>query len=407
MTAQTDKVKTAKKRATNGTTSPPAAAILASIPQPLLTIRKSGHIEHVNLAAEEFFGTSLLVGRQIETFVPFTSPLLALIQQVFISRNPVNEYDIELGMPHKGRRFVDVQVTLIAQGQEQGEGQEQGQGDESEQVLVLIRPRSIASKIDQQLTHRGAARSVSGMAAMLAHEIKNPLSGIRGAAQLLETELDDDNRRLTNLICSETDRLANLVDRFEIFTEPPKDISEEINIHTILQHVCGLAKSGFAKNINIREIYDPSLPPLKGNKDQLIQAFLNLVKNAAEAVDRENGEIILMTGFRPGLRLALPGEARRESKGETRRESTSKNKRTSLPFIISIIDNGAGIAPDLQPIIFEPFVTDKPNGTGLGLALVAKIISDHGGVIECDSRAGQTIFRVLMPMASPIDSPDN
>ena len=235
---------------------------------------------------------------------------------------------------------------------------------------------------------------------MLAHEIKNPLSGIRGAAQLLETELDDDNRRLTNLICSETDRLASLVDRFEIFTEPPKNIGEEVNIHTILQHVSELAKSGFAKNIKIREIYDPSLPPLKGNKDQLIQAFLNLVKNAAEAVDRENGEIILMTGFRPGLRLALPGENR----GENRRENTSKNKRTSLPFIISIIDNGAGIATDLKPIIFEPFVTDKPNGTGLGLALVAKIISDHGGVIECDSRPGQTIFRVLMPMASPIGS---
>lgn len=364
-------------------------SILANLPQPILAINADEQISYVNLAGEEFFATShlMLLGRKISDMVPFGSPLIALIEQVSCHGHSVNEYAMDLGTPRQGRKqLVDVQVSSLME-------------DETRYVLLMIQQRSIASKIDQQLTHRGAVRSVSGMAAMLAHEIKNPLSGIRGAAQLLEPDLSEQDKELTVLICNETDRIVRLVDQLEVFTDTPKDFSDEVNIHTVLNHVRQLASTGFAKNITIKEIYDPSLPLLKGNKDQLIQVFLNLVKNASESINeaiREAekkgarkilGEITLQTAFRPGVRLALP----------------DKGKRVSLPLEFCVSDNGGGISEDLKSIIFEPFVTGKSSGTGLGLALVAKIIGDHGGVIECDSEPGHTLFRVLMPVAGGAD----
>jgi len=240
----------------------------------------------------------------------------------------------------------------------------------------------MADKIDRQMTHRGAARSVSGLAAMLAHEIKNPLSGIRGAAQLLETAVGDEDRALTRLITDETDRIVALVDRMEVFADDRPISRAPVNIHVVLDRVKAIARNGFARHLKITEEYDPSLPPVLGNRDQLVQVFLNLVKNAAEAVGAgQGGEIRLSTAFRPGIRLAVPGT----------------RDRVSLPLEFCVHDNGPGVADDLIPILFDPFVTTRTNGTGLGLALVAKIVGEHGGVIECDTSPRGTTFRVLMP----------
>jgi two-component system, NtrC family, nitrogen regulation sensor histidine kinase GlnL len=242
--------------------------------------------------------------------------------------------------------------------------------------------------IERQLTHRAAARSVSGLAALLAHEIKNPLSGIRGAAQLLEPGLKEDDRALTQLICAETDRIRNLVDRMEVFGDERPLGTEPVNIHQVLDHVKRLAETGFLGNARITVEFDPSLPPVPGNRDKLIQAFLNLVKNAAEAIaeGREPGDragrIVLRTAFRPGMRLAVPGTG----------------ARVSLPLMIEVEDNGPGVPDSLKPHLFDPFVTTKRTGSGLGLALVAKIIGDHGGVIECESVPRHTAFRVLLPL---------
>jgi two-component system nitrogen regulation sensor histidine kinase GlnL len=223
------------------------------------------------------------------------------------------------------------------------------------------------------------------MAAMLAHEVKNPLSGIRGAAQLLEQDADEAGRELTQLICDETDRIVALVNRMEAFSEHTTISRGEVNIHEVLDRVRKVAQSGFARHTAIREEYDPSLPPVHGDRDLLLQVLLNLVKNAAEAVPANGGEIVLTTAYRHGLRFAAPG-------GDGRRH---------LPLMVSVADNGAGIPEDLMPHLFDPFVTTKRNGTGLGLALVAKVIGDHGGVIEFDSQPRRTVFRVFLPIFAP------
>ena len=348
--------------------------VLDAIPQPVISVAADGFIHYANFAAQEFFGSSLMILRKltISQVAPFGSPVVGLVDKCLREGVSFNEYGLDLAGPTMGNdRMVDMHVAPL-------------ETPEGSLALVVVQPRSIAHHIDRQLTHRGAARSVSAMSAMLAHEIKNPLSGIKGAAQLLETDVSAENVELTQLICSETDRIAGLVDEFEQFTETHADLESSVNVHAVLENVRLLAHNGFGKHVKFIENYDPSLPLVLGNKDLLTQVFLNLVKNAAEAVDGKKGEVRLTSAYRPGVRLSVPGRAR----------------PVSLPLEFCIIDNGNGVPEDIKAHLFDPFVTTKSNGSGLGLALVAKIIGDHGGTIECDSQPGKTIFCVRLPIAT-------
>ncbi len=337
-----------------------------------LILDDDGRIKDANAAAEPFFGVSiaLLVQMSLRDFIADDSPVFMMLRQVRARGGSIIEHDLTLQSPRLAKHEVIAQGTLLA--------------DRSDLVVLTLQDSSSIRALDRRLTFRNAARSVAGMAAILAHEVKNPLSGIRGAAQLLEGSASSGaDRELAVLIRDEADRIRALVDRMEMFSEKPIE-RRPVNIHRVLEHVRMLARTGFAAGIRINERYDPSLPPVLGNRDQLVQVLLNLIKNAAEAIAEIDGggEITLMTSFRHGLRLVMPGSA----------------ERVHLPLLVTVRDNGPGIPEDIKPHLFEPFVTSKPSGNGLGLALAAKIVGDHGGMIEVDSRFGCTEVRLHLPV---------
>ncbi|NND21858.1 MAG: PAS domain-containing protein [Silicimonas sp.] len=248
-------------------------------------------------------------------------------------------------------------------------------------VLVLMEPRMIADRLGRSMSAKSAARSAIGMAEMLAHEIKNPLAGITGAAQLLSMNLSNGDLELTDLIVAETRRIVALLEQVEQFgnLRPPE--RRAVNVHDILDRARKSAAVGFAAHMTIVEEYDPSLPPTHVDGDQMVQVFLNLLKNAAEATRGAPGTIRLRTFYDMSLRLR-------------RKDGTA-----ALPLQIEIIDDGPGLPPEIAAQAFEPFVSGRENGTGLGLALVSKIISEHDGWVSVDSGPGRTVFRISLPVA--------
>lgn len=347
-----------------------ATTILNAITAAIIVLDDEGVIQQINAAAEQLFESSAshLCGMALTELLPPDCPLFGLIEQVRAEATNVSEYGMVLDSPRTGNRTMNIQISPLV--------------EMNRWVVVSMYEQSIALKIGHQLSHRNSARSVTAMAAILAHEVKNPLSGIRGAAQLLEQSCSAEDRTLTRLICDEADRIVGLVNRMEVFSDKRPIERGAVNIHRVLEHVRRIAQAGFARHLRFVENYDPSLPAVLGNRDHLIQVFLNLVKNAAEAAPADGGEIVLTTSFQHGVRLAVPGS----------------DSRMHLPLVVSVQDNGDGIPDDLRPHLFDPFVTTKSTGTGLGLALVAKIIGDHGGLIEVDSQPRRTVFRVMLPM---------
>jgi two-component system nitrogen regulation sensor histidine kinase GlnL len=351
---------------------PDAAAVLGALPVAAVVLDGEDRFRFANPAAELFFQLSApsLATLTLRDLLPPDNRIFGLLDQVRRHEAPVYDHDLALESPRLRRFGVAVQGAPLP---------ELPGG-----VVLTLQDSSTAQMLDRQLNFRGAARGASAMAAMLAHEVKNPLSGIRGAAQLLEQGASEGDRELCLLIQDEVDRIRNLVERMDMFSDRPVERSE-VNIHEVLDHVRRIALSGFAAQLRIVQDYDPSLPPVWGNRDQLVQILLNLVKNAAEAVvtgghANAQGEIHLVTAYHHGVRIAVPGSA----------------ERVHLPLSVVVRDNGPGIPEEVRATLFEPFVTTKRGGQGLGLALVAKLVTDQGGLIECDSRPGRTSFRLSL-----------
>ena len=358
--------------------APNFEAIWGALPIPALVIGPDLAVMSLNSAAENLIHASsnTVTGRALSEFVGPTSLVVDTVQQARGRAQSVAQYDVEIAWADRVVHLATMQATGLGPGQDA--------------VLLLMNPRGLAEKMDRSMGYRTAARSVTGMAAMLAHEIRNPLAGIKGAAQLLSMNLAAAARELTQLIEDEAKRIGDLVDRVEHFGDQRPTSRGSVNIHDVLHRAAVAARAGFAAHVDLREEYDPSLPPAAADADQLLQVFQNLLKNAAEAAPQTGGVITLRTAYRPGVKLTMPGA-----------------RATGLPLEILVIDNGRGVAPDLRDHIFDPFVSAKVNGTGLGLSLVSKILSDHGGMISCNSLPGRTEFQVLLPLWKGATSPES
>ncbi|MCZ8153632.1 MAG: ATP-binding protein [Rhodobacteraceae bacterium] len=350
---------------------PVPGVVWASLPLPALLIGPDNRIAEVNPAGEIFLNASSrsLMGQPAFDRLSIDAPMDEALARARANQSPLFINDVDVTTGERAPVQCNIQVAPMH--------------DNAEVILLIISPRDIADRLGRAMQVKSAAKSAIGMAEMLAHEIKNPLAGISGAAQLIGMNLPPEDRELADLIVEETRRIVKLLEQVEQFgnLRPPE--RRPVNIHDALDRARKSAMVGFAAHMQIVEDYDPSLPPTYADPDQLMQVFLNLIKNAAEACQRasEGTTIRLHTFYDLSLRI----------RGKDGRPA-------ALPLQIEIVDDGPGIPPEIAADIFEPFVSGRENGTGLGLALVSKIISDHDGWISVDSVPGRTVFRVSLPM---------
>ena len=340
---------------------PGFAELFAGLPVAALVIDPDDRIAAANAAAELMLNLSerSMTGRSMTSVLPPPDGAAPREGQ------GVAVYDAEIVTARGVRMRVDFAEAAVA--------------DHPGWRTVTLHAAAKA----RQLAHAdrtGGARAAVGAAAMLAHEIKNPLSGIRGAAQLLG------GGELSHLIVTEVDRIAALIDRMQEFGDTrPLPLAAE-NIYPLLAHARTLAEAGFARGLRIEERYDPSLPAVTVNRDALLQVLINLLKNAHEAVrGEEMATIAIATAYRHGItRAGAPGQP-----------------RVPLPIEVAVIDNGPGAPADIADHLFEPFVSGRPEGQGLGLALVDKLVHDMGGLVQYAREGDSTVFRLLLPRAAP------
>ena len=365
-----------------------AGHILASLPNPVFLLDGEDRFLFLNHAAEMFFDSSaaMLQGTALSAQIPADSSLLALLARSRSQMASVADQGIEIASPRIGLRLLNVQIAPFgdrsmrdsAAADQSGAHGQTGHGG---RMLVTLQERALAERLRGQSMFHGAARSISSMAALLAHEVKNPLAGIKGAAQLLQADLSPENQEFARMIVEETNRVTALLDRMEGFAGGAQTPLSQVNIHEILDHCLRISSASYGDHLTVKRRYDPSLPPVEGHRDLLIQAFLNIVKNAFEATEK-NTELTVVTSYARGRRLNGGGAV-----------------RLHVPIQVEVIDNGPGIAPELRDNIFDPFVSGKHGGSGLGLALVASVVADHGGLVEVDSVPGRTVFRINFPTA--------
>jgi two-component system nitrogen regulation sensor histidine kinase GlnL len=345
------------------------------LPSALIVVDSALSIRYLNHAAEMLIGTSAhsAIERNLSAIGGFGSELCQLCQRVIASSQSISLYEHTLKLPMNYREVtIHISPVII-------------ENEPVTQALITIEKSEGRDRVAAQELKQEASRAAGVMAAMLAHEVKNPLAGIRGAAQLLRDEVSPEHQSLTDLICMEADRIRDLLAQVEIFDDSVSSSTQSVNIHEVLQYVLSIAKTGFAPNITFKERYDPSLPPVIGHRDLLVQLLLNLVKNAAEALNGiENPTITFTTAYRSGYHIR-----------------SHNDERVSLPIMVSVEDNGVGIPENMRGRLFEPFVSSKEDGRGLGLAIVAKIATDLGAAVELDPEYERgTRFVLWLPVDS-------
>lgn len=345
-------------------------AIWSSLPVPGVLVDPDDNIADINPAAEGFLNASAksIKGQPVWDRIMIDAPMEEAFVRARQSNTPLFVNDVDVGTGERAPLHCNLQIAPM-------------QGMEGH-MLFLISPRELAGRMTQSNSVKSAAKSAIGMAEMLAHEIKNPLAGITGAAQLLSMNLSADDLELTDLIVAESRRIVKLLEQVEQFGNLTQPERKPVNIHDVLDRARRSALLGFGAHMKIVEEYDPSLPMAHGDPDQLLQVVLNLIKNASEAADKSGGTIRLHTFYEHSFKL---------------RRSDGAGK--SLPLQVEIIDDGPGLPEDIKGDVFDPFVSGRENGTGLGLALVSKIIGDHDGWISVNTVPGRTVFKISLPMA--------
>ena len=350
---------------------------MEALPFPIFGLSPSFEFQFANYAAEVFFERSrhLLLKTNLHYFFEEDSPIFGLMRRLSSDLQSVGEQEMSLLSPRLGKKIVTIQVAKRL---------------EYEGFIVSLQMREMADQLRGQSQSRGAAMSMSKMTSLLAHEIKNPLAGIKGAAQLIQLDGNDEQIELSQLIVEEVNRIADLLGRIENITGAGKLRLESLNVHELLNHVINVTEASFSRNVTIERHFDPSLPDITADRALLIQAFLNLLKNACEACGGRggNGVVKVMTSY--ALRYVST--------------QSVQSREKFLPLQIDIIDNGSGIPDALRDILFEPFISDKPEGSGLGLAVVASAIAEHGGVVtvqsqEDQAQKGYTHFQILLPLS--------
>jgi two-component system nitrogen regulation sensor histidine kinase GlnL len=346
------------------------AAVWSSLPVPAYLVDRWGEIADVNPAAENFLNASArsLRGQPLFDVLAIDAALDAQLDRVRAEQGSLFVNNVDVGTGNRPPVRCNIQIAPVT--------------GEDEMLLILMEPLALADRLGRSMSVTSAAKSAIGMAEMLAHEIKNPLAGITGAAQLLSMNLSGDDLEMTDLIVAESRRIVTLLEQVEQFGNLSPPARRPVNIHDLLDRARKSAAVGFGAHMTFREQYDPSLPPTFVDGDQILQVLLNLIKNASEASRGTPGTITLRTFYDVSLRLR-------------RKDSIS----ATLPIQVEIEDDGPGLPPEIAADAFEPFVSGRENGTGLGLALVSKIIGDHDGWITVDSVPGRTVFRISLPVA--------
>ena len=343
-----------------------------SIPEPVMLLTPELVIDTLNMPAQQFWGRSqsAIVGKDLADVLGPNKELSALCQRALGALSGVRAFDVDVDRRFLGGVRCDVSASVF---------------DDKGRILLLLMPRTSPNQAQSLNPNLRASEGLHHLVSMLAHEIKNPLAGIKGAAQLIEMTADANGADLSHLIVEEADRLTALVDQFDFFSNSVQTEMTAVNLHEVLVRVETIARNSFGQHVVFERRYDPSLPEAWGDKDRLVQVLLNIIKNACEALnDIEKPTIVLTTRYEHGNVIMANG-----------------GRSSEAPLTISVRDNGPGIPAEMQPQIFEPFRTGKVNGTGLGLSIVTKILADHQAAIEFTSASGGTEFTLRFPRQAP------